>query len=81
MREQYKLTDKEGHVIKSGGIVIRQRKREQLVLLVYRSAQADWSFPKGHVEPGETTEETAVREIKEECGIETYIIRDRKSVV
>ena len=28
-----------------------------------------WSLPKGHIEPGETAEQTAVREVAEETGI------------
>jgi 8-oxo-dGTP pyrophosphatase MutT (NUDIX family) len=33
-----------------------------------------WSLPKGHVEPGETTEEAAVREVAEETGIDGQIL-------
>ena len=40
-----------------------------------------WDFPKGHVEPGETEEETAKREVYEECGIEIDIIKDFKEIV
>jgi ADP-ribose pyrophosphatase YjhB (NUDIX family) len=33
-----------------------------------------WSLPKGHVEPGETAEQAAVREIAEETGISGEIL-------
>lgn len=33
-----------------------------------------WNFPKGHVEAGETNIETALREVKEEVGLEVEII-------
>ena len=34
-----------------------------------------WSLPKGHVEPGETREQAAVREVAEETGIDGEIVR------
>ena len=33
-----------------------------------------WTFPKGGVEPGETLEEAAVREVKEETGVPARIV-------
>ena len=39
------------------------------VLLVYRAKRADWTFPKGKVQPGETDEECALREVEEETGL------------
>lgn len=43
------------------------------VLLVrYRSGA--WAFPKGHVEAGETSEQTAVREVQEEGGVSAEIV-------
>ncbi len=53
---------------KAGGIVIRTDGVPSTVLL-YRAKQQDWTFPKGHIEPKETPEEAAVREIKEETGL------------
>jgi 8-oxo-dGTP diphosphatase len=40
------------------------------VLLVHRPKYDDWSFPKGKVDPGETDEHAAVREVREETGFE-----------
>lgn len=52
-----------------GGIVFRRQGDKILYLLVrYRSWQ--WDFAKGHVEKGETEQQTLRREIKEETGIE-----------
>jgi 8-oxo-dGTP diphosphatase len=45
------------------------------VLLVHRPRYDDWSFPKGGVEEGETLEEAALREVEEESGVESRIIR------
>lgn len=51
-----------------GGVVYRKQGDETLFLLVqYRSWQ--WDFPKGHVEEGESEEQTLRREILEETGI------------
>lgn len=35
-----------------------------------------WSLPKGHVEAGETPEMAAVREVKEETGLDSEIVRE-----
>ena len=51
-----------------GCIVINDGK----VLLV-RHNKGHWDFPKGHVEPGETEEQTAKREVKEETNIDVEI--------
>lgn len=51
-----------------GGVVYRRQDDKILYLLLrYRSGQ--WDFPKGHVEEGETEEQTLRREIMEETGI------------
>ncbi len=39
------------------------------VLLVHRPGREDWSFPKGKLEPGESFEEAALREVEEETGL------------
>ncbi|NPA42993.1 MAG: NUDIX domain-containing protein [Chlorobi bacterium] len=49
----------------AGGIVFHPDGR---ILFIYR--RGIWDLPKGKMEPGETPEETALREIKEECGLE-----------
>jgi len=59
----------------AGGIVFKNNQ----VLLISNAAMKDpkkayWGFPKGHLEEGETGKEAAVREVKEETGIEAKII-------
>jgi 8-oxo-dGTP diphosphatase len=51
----------------AGGVVLRNDASE--VLVVHRERYDDWSFPKGKVEPGESDEECALREVEEETGL------------
>src|SRR5690606_27951320 len=48
----------------AGGLVFNSEKE---ILFIYRLEK--WDLPKGKVEPGETTEIAALREVEEECGI------------
>lgn len=59
----------------AGGIVIDDETGAPRVLLVHRPRYDDWSFPKGKLDPDETVEQAALREVKEETGIECRIIR------
>lgn len=56
-----------------GGIVYRKHSGSTEILLIQSLSGGHWTFPKGHVEAGETETETAMREILEETGIEADI--------
>lgn len=56
-----------------GAIVFRKYHGNTEILLVRHLKAGHWSFPKGHMEAGETEEETALREIKEETGLDVLI--------
>jgi 8-oxo-dGTP diphosphatase len=58
----------------AGGVVIDRRTDPRRVLLVHRPAYDDWSFPKGGVKAGESLEEAALREVREETGLECRIL-------
>jgi len=66
----------------AGGIVLRQaqdkstKKPKLEVLVVQHSAHHGWVFPKGLIDSGETKETTALREVKEEGGIEAKIVKE-----
>ncbi len=53
----------------SGGIVFRRGKKGNVEILLIQDAKDRWTIPKGHIEEGETAQETAVREIGEEAGL------------
>lgn len=53
----------------AGGLIFDDRNRVALIARHSRSGHLEWCLPKGHIEKGETPEETAVREVHEETGI------------
>jgi 8-oxo-dGTP pyrophosphatase MutT (NUDIX family) len=59
----------------AGSIVVRLDAREPQVLLVTaRRNPRNWIFPKGHIEKGESPEQAALRETREEAGISAKLI-------
>ena len=59
----------------AGSIVVRLDAREPQVLLVTaRRNPRNWIFPKGHIEKGESPEEAALRETREEAGVSARLI-------
>ncbi len=59
----------DGEVQAAGGLVLREGAAGTEVVVVHRPHRRDWSFPKGHLEVGETVEAAAVREVEEETGL------------
>ena len=53
----------------AGGLVFDELGRVAIIARHSRSGHLEWCLPKGHIEKGETPQETAVREVHEETGI------------
>jgi 8-oxo-dGTP diphosphatase len=53
----------------AGGLVWRRRNGAIETVLVHRPRYDDWSLPKGKLDPGESFEEAALREVEEETGL------------
>ena len=62
----------------AGGLVCRRVRGEWTVCLagrrIHPGSDLVWILPKGHVEEGERMEETALREVREETGLEADIV-------
>ena len=56
-----------GHDVKAAGCVVR--RADGAIAVVHRPQYDDWSLPKGKLDPGESFEEAAVREVEEEIGV------------
>jgi 8-oxo-dGTP diphosphatase len=80
--------DEPEELVRAAGGVVRRRSKNGSAqyALVHRPRYDDWSIPKGKVDPGETDEEAALREVEEETGVratlgpelESTRYRDRK---
>jgi 8-oxo-dGTP pyrophosphatase MutT (NUDIX family) len=59
----------------AGALVVRPGRGGTDYLIVRaRSEWPEWVLPKGHIEPGESVEQAALREVREEAGIEAEIV-------
>ena len=64
----------------AGGVVHRSVEGRTQVILVHRRAPVLWALPKGTPDSGETVEETALRETREETGLEVEIEEQLRSI-
>jgi len=64
----------------AGGVVHRSVEGHVQVVLVHRRAPVLWALPKGTPDSGETIEETALRETREETGLQVEIERPLRAI-
>lgn len=75
----------------AGGLLTRENQFSLEILLIHRPKYDDWTLPKGKREDGETWQETALREVREETGYKTrlenfagctaYLVKDTPKIV
>jgi 8-oxo-dGTP diphosphatase len=73
-------------VLAAGGVVVREEGGTWRTVVIHRPKYADWTLPKGKLEPEEGFETAALREVEEETGLRCEIgaeltpvaYRDRK---
>ena len=58
----------------AGGLVVDDQRRAAVIGRLNARGDMLWSFPKGHLEDGETVEDAAVREVSEETGITGRVV-------
>jgi 8-oxo-dGTP pyrophosphatase MutT (NUDIX family) len=58
----------------AGAVTFRKRDARVLYLVVSSSDGLNWVLPKGHIDPGETAEIAALRELEEEAGVVGEIV-------
>lgn len=62
---------KKEFIVEEAGAITYRKNADKIEILLIRSKKdpSRWIFPKGHIEPGETKEMAATRELEEEAGI------------
>jgi len=59
----------------AGGVLVRTiRGRPMVAAIRPRGKQRVWALPKGHIDAGESPAETAMREVREETGVEGRLV-------
>lgn len=55
--------------LSAGGVVFRRSSLGTIEVLLIQDSYGNWGFPKGHIEEGESRQEAALRECREETGL------------
>ena len=73
-----KIKNEQGEIMKAGSIIMNDEGKILLLTIPNRDI---WSYPKGHMEEGETVEQATRREVLEETGYEIDIIRQLSDII
>lgn len=73
------MVDPVQHAISSGGVLFRKSGDQTEVVLIQTRADR-WQIPKGGIEDGETREQAARREVREETGIDGEIVEHLETI-
>ena len=68
------------HQISAGGVVFRGSGADAEIAIIQTESENRWQLPKGLIDAGETVEEAAVREVREESGVEAKIIEPAQDI-
>ena len=80
------MPDRRNEIVRAaGGVVVRNHRGprdgrgggdgEPEIAVVYRARYGDWTLPKGKLDPGESEEAAALREVEEETGLRCRTVR------
>lgn len=64
----------------AGGVIVCEQDGERRVAVIHRPRYMDWSLPKGKLEPGESWERAALREVEEETGYRCQLERELPAI-
>jgi 8-oxo-dGTP diphosphatase len=75
-RRKLETSEAKPDIKAAGGVVVKKDGRRTRVAVIHRPKYMDWSLPKGKLEKGESFEEAAVREVREETGFECSVLEE-----
>lgn len=66
--------------VSAGGVVFRAGPRDSFEVALILTHEGRWQLPKGWVEPDESQEQTAIREVREEAGVDAELVGKLDSI-